>query len=179
MERGLIRVNGPRRSWGRAPTEPYRPVDRIAVMPEHETSNELFETDPRFPSGGWTGFFLQRPTFTERVTMSLSLWFREGRLDGEGRDRVGRFLLRGHYETGSGEVVMQKRYLGQHEIFYRGYNDPGLGIWGTWTIRGFMTDGFHIWPEGMADPTKARRAEEADAPAESGRRERERTGVPV
>lgn len=137
--------------------------------------------DPRFPSGPWTGFFLQRPLYAGRNRMSLALWFRDGRLDGEGRDRVGRFVLRGHYDTESGEVVMRKRYLGRHEIFYRGYNDAGMGIWGTWAIEGYMTDGFHIWPEGMADPTQRRRAAEADEPIEGGRRntERDRQKTPV
>jgi len=139
-------------------------------MSRHEPASAWFEADPRFLSGGWTGFFLQRPVFTGRIGMSLSLWFREGRVDGEGRDRLGRFLLRGYYQTASGEVMMHKRYLGRHEIFYRGYNDPGLGIWGTWTIRGHMIDGFHIWPEGMEDPTAGWESEAAGGAADRERR---------
>jgi hypothetical protein len=134
-----------------------------------DPSNEL-ETDPRFPSGPWTGFFLQaqgpRPG---KHMMELRLQFRGGTLTGEGRDLVGKFILRGRYDTIDGKCHWTKRYLGQHDIFYQGYNE-GKGIWGTWEIPpeqnyGFLfRGGFHIWPEGMPDPTSPQLSEEADLP---------------
>lgn len=133
------------------------------------TTPELdLETDSRFPSGPWTGFFLQ-PLLPGQHWMELRLTFRAGRLDGEGRDRVGAFRIQGRYSVADGKCSWSKRYLGRHEVLYQGYNE-GQGIWGTWEIptepahnrRG----GFHIWPEGMADPTSRRLHEEADVPDE-------------
>jgi hypothetical protein len=114
------------------------------------------ETDPRFPSGPWTGFFLQRAR-PGRHWMELHLTFQAGTLTGEGRDWVGKFIFRGRYSTADGKCHWTKRYLGQHDVYYQGYNE-GKGIWGTWEIHhdGLVADrgGFHIWPKGMADPTQ-------------------------
>jgi hypothetical protein len=124
------------------------------------------ETDPRFPSGPWTGFFLQK-LLPGRHTMELRLTFRDGVMEGEGRDRVGHFLIRGRYNVADGHCHWTKRYLGKHDVFYKGFNE-GKGIWGVWEIpteppynqRG----GFHIWPEGMADPTDSHLTEAAELP---------------
>ena len=120
------------------------------------------ETDPRFPSGPWTGFFLQ-PLLPGRHLMELRLTFRSGTLTGEGRDWVGLFVVRGRYELDNGRCYWTKRYLGKHDVFYRGYNE-GKGIWGTWEIPSFGRGGFHIWPENMGDPTQPTLSEEADLP---------------
>ena len=62
-----------------------------------------------------------------------------------------------------------KRYLGKHDVFYQGFNE-GKGIWGVWEIppefnAGIVSrGGFHIWPEGMPDPTTPHLHEEADVP---------------
>jgi hypothetical protein len=125
------------------------------------------ETDPRFPSGPWTGFFVQ-PVLPGRHMMELQLTFRGGAISGEGRDWVGRFAFRGHYDLADGRCYWTKRYLGKHDVFYRGYNE-GKGIWGTWEMTGILwgtfRGGFHIWPEGMPDPTRPVLTEEADLPA--------------
>src|SRR5579884_4269834 len=121
------------------------------------------ETDPRFPSGPWTGFFLQRE-LPGRHLMELRLTFRDGQLTGEGRDRVGAFVLRGRYDLGDGRCSWVKRYVGRHDVFYKGYNE-GKGIWGVWSIPPYHQGGFHIWPEGMGDPTQPTLTEEADLPA--------------
>jgi len=128
------------------------------------------ETDPRFPSGPWTGFFLQtHEPHAGRHMMELRLKFRGGTLTGEGRDRVGRFVVRGRYDTADGKCHWSKRYLGMHDVFYTGYNE-GKGIWGTWEIPpaqnfGFIfRGGFHIWPEGMANAAFPQLSEEADPP---------------
>ena len=128
------------------------------------------ETDPRFPSGRWTGFFLQtQGPHPGKHQMELLLNFRQGSMTGEGRDWVGKFVIKGRYATGDGKCHWSKRYLGKHDVFYQGYNE-GKGIWGTWEIppaqnMGMLfRGGFHIWPEGMADPSGNHLTEEADLP---------------
>ncbi len=121
------------------------------------------EADPRYPSGPWTGFFLQG-SGAERHWMELTLTFRKGSMRGEGRDRVGRFLITGRYSVDDGKCRWNKAYLGQHDIDYQGYNE-GKGIWGTWEYHATWKGGFRIWPVGMADPTIARLSEAIDEPA--------------
>lgn len=133
-----------------------------------ENTSEL-ETDPRFPSGPWTGYFLQRQIPGKHL-MELRLTFAKGSMTGVGRDWVGDFVIRGQYNVADGECYWTKRYLGKHDVFYKGYNE-GKGIWGRWDIAGHFNagiplhGGFHIWPEGMADPTQQHLHEEADLPA--------------
>lgn len=109
----------------------------------------VVETDPRFPSGKWLGFWKQGPL---RGEMEVLLTFVKGTFTGEGRDRVGAFTFRGRYSTTDGTCHWIKRYAGAHDVFYKGYNE-GKGIWGTWKLPGAIIDldrgGFHIWPEGM------------------------------
>jgi hypothetical protein len=127
------------------------------------------ETDPRFPSGPWTGFFLQR-LIPGKHRMELVLTFRQGVMTGEGRDWVGEFVIRGRYEISDGRCHWTKRYVGKHDVFYQGFNE-GKGIWGQWQITAreyaSMRGGFHIWPEGMADPTGQTLHEEAEAPLDA------------
>src|SRR2546423_4403863 len=126
------------------------------------------ETDPRFPSGPWTGFFLQ-PQIPGRHLMELSLTFSSGAITGAGRDWVGHFIVRGRYDLADGKCHWTKRYVGKHDVFYRGFNE-GKGIWGRWelTVYGVSVHGgFHIWPEGMDDPTQQHLVAEADLPVEA------------
>jgi hypothetical protein len=137
------------------------------------------ETDPRFPSGKWVGFFLDK-RLAGRHQMELVLAFAGGRMSGQGRDRVGRFTVEGNYDVADGKCKWVKRYVGRHAVWYKGFNE-GKGIWGTWELRDAgltFTGGFHIWPEGMADPTQPRLAEEADVPIEDVAPEREPELVP-
>jgi hypothetical protein len=118
-------------------------------MAEHELAN--LEQDPRFPSGPWTGFFLQY-WLPGRHTTDLRVTWRDGKLTGTGQDWVGPYRIDGSYELDTGRCEWTKRYLGKHAVAYRGVND-GHGIWGVWEIRilgGLYVDrgGFHIWPEG-------------------------------
>jgi hypothetical protein len=129
---------------------------------------ESVESDPRFPSGPWTGFFLQ-DQLPGRHMMELILTFSQGTMTGEGRDFVGAFHLRGQYELTDGKCHFHKRYVGKHDVFYQGFNE-GKGIWGRWEmaeLRGnsFLHGGFHIWPEGTGDPSKLHLTEEATFPA--------------
>ena len=127
------------------------------------------ETDPRFPSGPWVGFFLQKEV-PGRHTMELRLTFRQGKMTGEGRDWVGAFVLSGWYAVENGECHWTKQYVGRHSVYYYGYNE-GKGIYGAWKIPPEKNSGvryhggFHIWPEGMPDPTQQHLTEEADVPA--------------
>jgi hypothetical protein len=120
------------------------------------------ETDPRFPSGAWTGFFLQK-LVNQRGWMELDLRFRAGVIRGSGSDFVGGFTLQGAYDLGDGRCYLHKSYIGQHSVFYSGYNE-GKGIWGTWQIPPFDNGGFHIWPAGRGEGEAL--AEEAEAPLE-------------
>lgn len=124
------------------------------------------EMDPRFPSGPWMGYFLQR-ALPGRQRMEMQLTFRNGALSGEGRDWVGAFVMRGRYAVEDGTCHWTKRYLGKHDVFYKGYNE-GKGIWGVWEIsESYCQDrgGFHIWPKGMAGAETEQIEEEADLPA--------------
>jgi hypothetical protein len=137
------------------------------------------ETDPRFPSGKWVGFFLDK-RLPGRHRMEMVLNFAVGQMSGEGRDRVGRFTFEGSYDTTDGRCHWVKRYVGLHAIRYMGFNE-GKGIWGTWEFGDSgltYSGGFHIWPEGMPDPTQPRLTEEADVPVEPPVPEREPELVP-
>jgi len=121
------------------------------------------EHDERFPSGPWTGFFLQK-LGSGRHWMELHLTFRSGKITGDGRDWVGQFAITGRYSSQDGKCRWVKRYVGKHDVGYEGYNE-GRGIWGLWNINvPPMRGGFHIWPIGMPDPTQNRLGEEADIP---------------
>jgi len=131
-----------------------------------EPNADSLETDPRFPSGPWTGFYLQR-LIPGRHMMELRLTFRQGEMTGEGRDRVGKFVVKGRYELSDGRCHWTKRYVGKHDVFYNGFNE-GKGIWGVWEIpsQSFpQKGGFHIWPEGVPDPSSPHLTEAADVPA--------------
>jgi len=129
----------------------------------------MLETDPHFPSGPWTGFFLQK-LYPGRHPSDLGLRFENGAMTGAGADWVGTFTVTGRYDIATGECHWSKRYAGKHDVFYRGFNE-GKGIWGVWEIGpsptlGHAKGGFHIWPEGMIDPSVPRLSEEEDVPAE-------------
>ena len=97
--------------------------------------------------------------------MELKLSFRQGVMTGEGRDLIGPFLIRGRYQVDDGQCWWTKRYIGKHDVSYRGYNE-GKGIWGLWEIPPTWKGGFHIWPEAMGDPTKQKLSEAIDEPIE-------------
>jgi hypothetical protein len=129
------------------------------------------ETDPRFPSGPWVGFFLQK-SLPGRHQMELRLTFQNGVMAGEGRDWVGDFHVKGAYNLSDGKCYWTKKYVGKHDVFYQGYGE-GKGIWGVWEIalagHAFVArGGFHIWPEGLGDPTNEHLVAEADLPAPPG-----------
>ncbi|HEY7086654.1 MAG TPA: hypothetical protein VH518_01115 [Tepidisphaeraceae bacterium] len=111
------------------------------------------ETDPRFPSGKWTGFWLHR-AWVGRQYMSLSLTFAQGKVVGEGCDRVGEFTISGEYDLRNGGCTLHKHYVGAHSVLYEGKNEnDDQWIWGLWSIRSLDRGGFHLWPAGEDDPT--------------------------
>lgn len=126
------------------------------------------ETDARFPSGPWLGFWIQKYLQASKHRTELRLQFAESVIAGEGLDSVGAFVIRGRYSVEDGRCHWIKRYVGKHDVFYEGFNE-GKGIWGVWSIPQAGAEcrgGFHIWPEGMPDPTLDRLAEEAELPLE-------------
>lgn len=131
-------------------------------MNHPEIAPPAVETDDRFPSGPWTGFFLQ-PTRPGRHWMELDLTFHDGQVRGDGRDSVGKFRITGRYSVADGKCRWTKTYHGQHSLAYQGFNE-GKGIWGTWEMTSAWKGGFHVWPVAMGDPTQPRRAEEVEVP---------------
>jgi hypothetical protein len=124
------------------------------------------ETHPNFPSGPWEGFWIQKIAPPGKHQTELCLHFRDGQLNGEGRDWVGEYRVQGNYDVSSGRCQWTKTYIGRHDVAYEGYNE-GKGIWGTWHIEMSgvrVQGGFHIWPREMPDPTGQALAEEAEAP---------------
>jgi hypothetical protein len=108
------------------------------------------ETDPRFVSGQWKGFWIQHGRCGD---MQLHIEFRAGRLSGVGRDRVGSFSVYGTYDLKSGKATFIKAYFRAHQIDYRGHAEVvGQGIWGVWKLP-FPADcgGWHIWPKEFDD----------------------------
>jgi hypothetical protein len=134
----------------------------MTSLPQPPVPNSLDETDPRFPSGPWRGFFLMAH-LPGRHQMDLLLNFRQGVMTGEGHDMIGAFLIRGKYNLDDGKCSWSKRYVGKHDVAYQGYNE-GKGIWGLWEIPPTWRGGFHIWPTAMGDPTSPRLTEAIDEP---------------
>ena len=79
------------------------------------------ETDERFPSGEWVGFWLQHG-FTGRQWMrGVHLRFSGGRVAGHGSDCVGDFDFAGRYELETGKCEMVKQYVDaglNHLVFH-------------------------------------------------------------
>ena len=102
--------------------------------------------------------------------MELHLTFQSGEVTGTGRDLVGDFTFQGRYSVADGSCHWIKQYTGKHDVTYKGYAE-GKGIWGVWEMAPELAPtashgGFHIWPQGIPDPTKPTLAEEMRAPVE-------------
>lgn len=137
--------------------------------PEQPKVNPMdLETDPRFPTGRWRGFYKQ-PNLPG--DMELDLTFAGGLVEGAGRDPVGHFTFRGTYDTTNGLCTMVKAYP-THRVNYRGYNE-GQGIFGQWNLVGPFSGvaqhgGFFLWPiDGLGH--HERQEAHADAPVEAER----------
>jgi hypothetical protein len=135
-------------------------------MIRHDDDKPSLETDERFVSGPWRGFYVQWGT---RGKQELSLTFFDGQIVGDGADPAGDFRVRGGYDIETGKVWMHKVYP-EHTVEYDGHAEPGKdkGIWGAWQIRyGFTRDhgGFHIWPDAHAEGESRSLSREQPAPA--------------
>jgi hypothetical protein len=134
------------------------------ARPDPDNPRPSTETDPRFPSGPWTGFWLQR-AMPGKHRMRLSLTFVDGRITGAGEDLVGKFSFSGSYDLKTGRCDMIKQYDGAHRLIYEGTNEgERMWLWGIWKMP-HDQGGFHLWPEGEEDPTEPRMKAEADLPA--------------
>lgn len=105
----------------------------------------VVETDPRFKSGRSRGFYIQ---FGVRTRQEMLLTFADGAVTGEGRDPVGAFDVRGHYDLERGRASISKQYPGAHRVDYDATAEVHNGLWGLWQIRGSFGDrgGFQLWP---------------------------------
>lgn len=142
---------------------------------------ETAESDSRFPSGEWVGFWVQRSLYgNDRKRVEFTLRFANGEVTGQGRDFIDQCVIRGRYDVKSGEVTFQKRHVNlRYDVFYRGFAEQvKKGIWGVWELPSDR-DGFHIWPKGIADPTVDRLEEEADVPLKERAPRREKKKRPV
>lgn len=136
-------------------------------MQKPSNQQNALENDPRLPSGEWTGFFLQPRLYTGRMGMSLSLIFKKNRISGEGVDTVGGFIVRGRYDLETDEVIVHKRYVGAHDVSYRGFAEGvRKGVWGVWEIPLFDRGGFHIWPKKYGEECGLTEGSETDLPVE-------------
>jgi hypothetical protein len=114
-----------------------------------------------FPSGTWIGFY-NYATGGRKHRMDLVLTFANGVISGDGMDDVGAFAISGRYDSSSGECYWTKHYIGEHNVYYRGFRE-GKGIWGLWEL--FMgSGGFHIWPLGEEEGERAYEEAEEEVP---------------
>ena len=87
-------------------------------------------------------------------------------VSGEGSDDVGRFLIKGRYDSATCECYWTKTYIGSHDVFYRGFRE-GKGIWGTWEISVRAHGGFHIWPRQAGEGEQGEEAAEQAQPVDA------------
>ncbi len=118
-----------------------------------------------FPSGPWTGFYNYVPG-GHRHRMELGLSFSSGCIGGDGVDDVGRFFIKGRYDSAACECHWTKTYLGGHDVFYRGFRED-KGIWGCWEIGNLAHGGFHIWPRGAESGEELVEAAAGTKPADA------------
>lgn len=127
------------------------------LVARKEDKHKAAETDPRFPSGPWKGFWLQHGCAGRQWMKGLWLRFVDGQVEGGGSDMVGAFTFKGRYDLKTGQCLMTKQYLGGHLVQYDGANQgDGMWLWGVWSIREQDSGGFHMWPHGVDDPTLRR-----------------------
>lgn len=114
-------------------------------MPTTE-GDGVAETHNLFPSGEWEGFYTYHDgPDAARHMMSFVLHFQNNIVTGHGSDDIASFIWRGHYNKENLRCQMTKHY-DTHTVFYDGNVDEN-GIWGMWTIGGYLRGGFHIWPK--------------------------------
>ena len=104
-----------------------------------------------YPSGVWRGYWEQQ--YWGRQPMGpLVLRFRDGQIEGEGRDVIGPFTFEGEYDD-QGGIHMVKQYLGQHQVLYEGTYDGEGTIFGQWSTSPFNFGSFALSPVRGKPPT--------------------------
>lgn len=138
----------------------------MMIVVAKDPGRKNLETDERFPSGPWVGFWLQKPLTGRQWMRDLWLEFVDGKIAGGGRDWVGPFHCRGSYDLKSGGVTIYKDYVDAHTVEYRGQNqNDGQWLWGVWHLPSIgERGGFHLWPKGAKDPTQHELKAEAEPP---------------
>ena len=108
------------------------------------------ETDPRFPSGLWKGFYVQNG---RKIRTAVDLVFHRtaadgGHVCGKGSDPVGNFRFVGTYGLDTGKVTLRKHYLAQHMVAYEGVCVSSLPMLeGRWQLRAdHLTGCWRLWP---------------------------------
>ncbi len=102
------------------------------------------ETDPRFPSGRWKGYYIQAGI---RGWQDLILNFCDGKIEGTAIDKGGECDIQGTYDLSNGAVSLVKIYF-YHKVEYRG-EARDKGIRGGFMIRyplDIDAGDFYIWP---------------------------------
>ena len=132
-------------------------------MQDDQDRSDAESGDPDFPSGPWTGFWLE----PARHRQDMNLAFANGVLRGRGSDGIGWFLIVGRYDPETRKVWWTKTYPGSHDVHYEGYREH-QGIWGVWSVAalaGTITfrGGFRIWPRGHGEgDARSAHAEEGE-----------------
>jgi hypothetical protein len=98
-----------------------------------------------YPSGVWRGFW-QQAGYGRQPMDEFVLTFGGGRVVGSGRDLIGQFTFGGIYDPATGEVRMQKKYVGKHVVQYAGGPEGEGGIGGTWSIGPYWSGPFLLHP---------------------------------
>lgn len=98
-----------------------------------------------YPSGRWEGHWSQEG-WGRQPMRAFSLAFADGKVTGEGRDVVGRFIFSGTYAPATGAVRLVKQYVGKHQVLYVGKPDGEGSITGTWSIGPLNTGPFLLRP---------------------------------
>lgn len=105
------------------------------------------ETDPRFPSGPWRGYWDQSLV---RGWMDLQFTFAAGRISGWGHDALGDFVVSGRYDLSTGQVTFEKLIINRHLVNYQGECRAGM-IAGRWSIPNDDQGPFRVWPKALGD----------------------------
>jgi len=114
--------------------------------------DEQHETDDRFPTGEWMGFYMQ-PDGRRRYRMDLFLEFVPNAITGRGTDAIGEFAIRGAYDAATARCEWTKQYVGGHGVEYTGVAGR-RGIVGRWSIPGqpaSWSGPFFVWPRALGD----------------------------
>jgi len=64
------------------------------------------------------------------------------KIKGKGKDEVGKFKIKGHFNAHTGEVRFEKKYKGKHSVDYKGHF-RGSDVVGQWSVSG-VTGNFHL-----------------------------------